>query len=157
MRTSKCNKLSIENPIQVSILNLLKVFVFVYVKLVEIEEATLSSLEKTFKCIEDGELERADCRCCVMPWGKGCSHCSEGAEGLLGRFVHEEHAPCRDEICCICSSLYVGAAVVIYYLVFELGVGEFTAVLVKVVVVVLRSCGVKTTMDIWLNKIGVYA
>ena len=71
MRATESQKFLRNEPVEITILNLLVVFVLVMVEVVEIEEARFVGFVHSFEAVQDCDGVYGDSKTCITEWNKG--------------------------------------------------------------------------------------
>ena len=111
--TAKSQKLLRDEPVKITILNLLVVLVLVVVEVIEIEESRLVGFVHSFEAIQDCDGVYGDTKTCITEWNKGrIKSPNQRFKCFLWSFVEINDAVGGDEKCSIGSLVTVQRGVV---------------------------------------------
>ena len=111
--TAESQKLLRDEPVKITILNLLVVLVLVVVEVIEIEESRLVGFVHSFEAIQDCDGVYGDTKTCITEWNKGrIKSPNQRFKCFLWSFVKINDAVGRDKKCSIGSLVAVQGGVV---------------------------------------------
>ena len=113
VRAAKSQKFLRNEPVKVSVLNLLIVFVLVVVEVIEVEEPRFIGFVHSFEAVQDCDGVHRDTKTCITEWNKGrIKSPNQRFKCFLWSFVEINDAVGRDKKCSIGSLVAVQGGVV---------------------------------------------
>lgn len=97
MRTRKRQEFPLHDPVEITVLHLLKVLVRVNVEGVKREKATLASTLDAAEAVKDGEVVCADAGRGVMEGREGWVHAMKRTEGVFRGAAQVHHGVCGEK------------------------------------------------------------